>query len=287
MSTHDKNITSLKTLLDDLYKKYSLPHLETDPVYFPHQYKDPIDIEIVGLISSALAYGKVDLFKPKIAYILGIMGKSPSSYIRTFDPVKEKGFDTFVYRFNRGPDVVHLLSVIQRIIRDSGSIKGFFLKGYSTDDPDIEKALYSFVQRILEMKHSKAYPDGKLSDGFRHLFPTPGKGACKRLNMYIRWMVRKDSIDFGIWNEISPSKLIMPIDTHVARLSRYLGLTERNGADWKMAVEVTGALKALDPEDPVKYDFALSRLGILNECPAKRDEIKCSKCGIRDVCVRS
>lgn len=286
MSTHDKNITSLKPLLEDLYRKYSLSYLESDPVFFPHQYKDPLDIEIVGLISSGLAYGKVDLFKPKIAYILGVMGRSPSTYIRTFDPAREKSFDTFVYRFNRGPDIVHLLSVIQLIIKDSGSIKGFFLKGYAADDPDIERALSSFVNRILKMKCSETYPDGRLSDGFRHLFPTPGKGGCKRLNMYLRWMVRKDSIDFGLWNEIPPSNLIMPIDTHVARLSRYLGLSRRKSVDWKMAKEVTEALKSLDPKDPVKYDFALSRLGILNECPAKRDEGKCGKCGIKGVCVR-
>ena len=285
MSTHN-NRARLRPLLDDLYKKYSLSYLESDPVYFPHQYKDPLDIEIVGLISSALAYGKVDLFKPKIACILGVMGKSPSAYIRTFDPAGEKRFDSFVYRFNRGADITHLLSVIHLIIKDSGSIKGFFLKGYMTGDPDIERALSSFVNRVLEMDCMEAFPDGRLSDGFRHLFPTPGKGGCKRLNMYLRWMVRKDSIDFGLWKEIPSSKLIMPIDTHVARLSRYLGLSKRKSVDWKMAKEVTESLKILDPMDPVKYDFALSRLGILNECPAKRDESKCWECGISGVCVR-
>lgn len=287
MSTHDNNRAGLKPLLDDLYKKYSHSHLESDPVFFPHQYKDPLDIEIAGLISSALAYGKVDLFKPKIAYILGIMGKSPSAYISTFDPAGEKRFDSFVYRFNRGADIIHLLSVIQLIIKESGSIKGFFLKRYTTGDPDIERALSSFVNRVLEIDCMEAFPDGRLSDGFRHLFPTPGKGGCKRLNMYLRWMVRKDSIDFGLWNEIPPSKLIMPMDTHVARLSRYLGLSKRKSVDWNMAKEVTEALKILDPMDPVKYDFALSRLGILNECPARRDEGKCRECGIRGVCVRT
>ena len=286
MSTHDNNRARLTPLLDNLYKKYSLSYLESDPIYFPHQYKDPLDIEIVGLISSALAYGKVALFKPKIAYILGVMGNSPSAYIRTFDPAGEKRFDSFVYRFNRGADITHLLSVIQLIIKDSGSIKGFFLKGYTTGDPDIGKALSSFVIRVLEMDCMEAFPDGRLSEGFRHLFPTPGKGGCKRLNMYLRWMVRKDSIDFGLWKEIPSSKLIMPIDTHVARLSRYLGLSKRKSVDWKMAKEVTESLKILDPMDPVKYDFALSRLGILNECPAKREGIKCWECGIRGVCVR-
>lgn len=276
----------LKHLLDGLYDKYSIAHLESDPIYFPHQYKKPVDIEIAGLISSALAYGKVDLFKPKIAYILGVMGKSPSSYIYDFHPSEEKAFNDFVYRFNRGPDIVQLLSVIQQMVESKGSIKSFFLEGYSDTDPNIEKALSSFVQRVLDMDCRKAFPDGRLSDGFRHLFPTPGKGACKRLNMYLRWMVRKDSVDFGLWEEVPPSKLIMPIDTHVARLSRYLGLSGRKSVDWKMAVEVTEVLKALDPKDPVKYDFALSRLGILNECPVKKDEGKCRECGIRGVCVR-
>lgn len=281
-----KTDKQLKPLLDGLYNKYSSSYIESDPVYFPHQYKKPEDIEIVGLIASSFAYGKVDLFKPKIAYILELMGNSPSSYIESFDPSAEKRFNSFVYRFNRGPDIIHILSVIQRIVRDSNSIKGFFLKGYSRNDPDIENALFSFVKRVLEMDCREAFPDGRLSGGFKHLFPIPGKGACKRLNMYLRWMVRKDGIDFGIWNEIPPSKLIMPIDTHVARLSKYLGLTERKGIDWRTAREVTEALKHLDPKDPVKYDFALSRLGILNECPARKDEDKCRECGIRGVCMR-
>jgi uncharacterized protein (TIGR02757 family) len=276
----------LKPLLEDLYEKYSVSYVESDPVYFPHQYKKPEDIEIVGLISSVLAYGKVDLFKPKISYILGIMGRSPSSYIKDFDPAREKRFDSFVYRFNRGPDIIHLFSVIQRIIKTSGSIESFFMKGHSPDDSDVENALYSFVQRVLEMDCREAFPDGRLSEGFRHFFPTPGKGACKRLNMFLRWMVRKDSVDFGLWKEIPKSKLIMPVDTHVARLSRYLGLNRRKSADWRMAREVTEALKKLDPKDPVKYDFALSRLGILNECPAKLDENKCRGCGIKGVCIR-
>lgn len=280
------DIAKLKPLLEDLYRKYSISYLESDPVYFPHQYKRAEDIEIVGLIASSLAYGKVDLFKPKIAYILKVMGESPYSYIKSFDPAGEKGFDSFVYRFNRGVDIIHLLSVIKRMIETSGSIRSFFVKGYSDEDQDIEKALSFFVKRVLEMDCREAFPTGKLSDGFRHLFPTPGKGACKRLNMYLRWMVRKDKIDFGLWGEMSPSKLVMPIDTHVARLSRYLGLSRRKSADWRMAKEVTEALKILDPKDPVKYDFALSRLGILNECPARKDENKCRECGIKGVCIR-
>lgn len=276
----------LKRILDDLYSRYSLSYLESDPIYFPHQYKEPLDIEIVSLIASALAYGRVDLFKPRIAYILNVMGIYPGRYVKEFEPKKEHGFDAFVYRFNRGPDIIHLLSVIRRMIEDSGSIRAFFLKSYSAGDADIEKALSSFVQRILEMDCREAFPDGKLSDGFRHFFPTPGKGACKRLNMFLRWMIRRDRLDFGIWGDIPPSKLIMPIDTHVARLSKYLGLTKRKGVDWKMAKEVTESLKALDHKDPVKYDFALSRLGILNECPTKRDENKCKECGIKGVCVR-
>ena len=179
MSTHKNNRAGLKPLLDNLYKKYSLSYLESDPVYFPHQYKDPLDIEIVGLISSALAYGKVDLFKPKIAFILGVMGTSPSAYISAFDSAGERRFDSFVYRFNRGADIVHLLSVIQLIIKDSGSIKNFFLKGYMSEDPDIERALSSFVNRILEIDCIETFTYGRLSDSFRHLFPAPGKGGVQ------------------------------------------------------------------------------------------------------------
>ncbi len=123
--------------------------------------------------------------------------------------------------------------------------------------------------------------------GVRFFFPSPsGKSPCKRLNLYLRWMVRRgDDLDFGLWEQVDPARLVIPLDTHVARISRHLGLSQRKTADWKMAEEVTDALKELDPLDPVKYDFSISRLGILERCTKKRSASMCRECVINDVCV--
>ena len=121
----------------------------------------------------------------------------------------------------------------------------------------------------------------------RYFFSSPAGGsACKRLNLYLRWMVRHDpGLDLGLWTEVPPSRLVIPLDTHVARIARYVGLSSRNTADWKMALEVTRALREFDPGDPVKYDFAICRLGILDYCPRKRDALKCAACLLKPVCT--
>ncbi|MEE9614775.1 MAG: DUF2400 family protein, partial [Thermodesulfobacteriota bacterium] len=165
-------------------------------------------------------------------------------------------------------------------------------KGYSPEDKSVKEALISFSERALGLKTDGIYGPGPLPSlpsgaGVRFLFPSPeGRSPCKRLNLFLRWMVRRgDGLDFGLWKGVSPSKLIIPLDTHIARISRYLGLTSRNSADWAMAEEVTDSLRKLDPLDPTKYDFSLSRLGILDECPTRRDPIKCESCMIKGVCV--
>ncbi len=282
----------LKKHLDKLYATYDRSFLSSDPLWFVHEFTDDRDREIVGLIASSLAYGRVSTIKKSIARVLEAMGNDPFHFTMGFDPAKNKGegaFPDFVHRFNTGRDVACLIYFVKQMITECGSIGGFFLKDYKTQDANIKNALASFSARALLLDSGGIYGTKELPEkaGVRFFFPSPETGsACKRLNLYLRWMVRTgDDLDLGIWTGVNPGKLIIPLDTHVARLSVLLGLTRRRSAAWPMAQEITEELKKLDPKDPVKYDFAISRLGILDECSRKPNPAKCTTCMVKEVCV--
>ncbi|MDE2484969.1 MAG: TIGR02757 family protein, partial [candidate division NC10 bacterium] len=230
----------------------------------------PDDREIAAFVTASLAYGNVKQIHRSAKAALEAMGDSPAKFIRRFDPTHDTArFQQFVHRFNSGVDLALLCYLLHQAIAAAGSLQAFFLKGYDPTHEDIEPALTSFVERMLSLDISPSYPSGLLpaKAGVRFFFPSPAQGsACKRLNLFLRWMVRRgDAIDFGIWAEVSPAKLIVPLDIHVARIVRQLSLTRIKQPNWRMAKEVTGRLRAFDPEDPVKYDFALCRLGILKQ----------------------
>lgn len=279
----------LKNRLDALYATFDLAFLATDPLEFVHKYDAPEDREIVGLVSSSLAYGRVDTIKKSIARVVDVAGPRPYRFTRRFDPVRGKSlFEGFVHRFNRGDDIACLFWFARQMIEESGSIGNFFMKGYSPDSRNVKEALAAFSHNVLSLDSTAVYGKKVLPPkaGVRFFFPNPADGSpCKRLNLYLRWMVRKDKLDFGQWSKVDPAKLIIPLDTHIARISKNIGLTKRANADWKMAEEITEALKALDAADPVKYDFALCRLGILDKCPRNADMLKCESCLIREICV--
>lgn len=261
----------LKQLLDELYHRYSRPvFLSTSALSIPHGYRRPDDREIAAFVTASLAYGNVKQIHRSAKAALEAVGDSPAKFIRQFDPAHDTArFQQFVHRFNSGADLALLCYLLHQAIAAAGSLQAFFLKGYDPTHEDIEPALTSFVERMLSLDVSPSYPSGLLpaKAGIHFFFPSPAQGsACKRLNLFLRWMVRRgDEIDFGIWTEVSPKKLIVPLDTHVARIARQLGLTRIKQPNWRMAKEVTGRLRAFDPEDPVKYDFALCRLGILKQ----------------------
>lgn len=280
----------LKAQLDRLYKTFDLAFLASDPLEFIHKYHTPEDREIVGLIASSLAYGKVAGIKRSVARILDAIGPSPYRFTGRFDPRKGKGiFSGFVHRFNTGDDIACLLWFARQMIEDKGSIGGYFEKGYSKKDVNVKNALCAFSEGALSLDSSAVYGARVLAPkaGVRFFFPNPKDGSpCKRLNLYLRWMVRRgDKLDFGLWKGVDPASLVIPLDTHIARISQNIGLTKRTSTDWKMAEEVTEALKKLDPEDPIKYDFAICRLGILDRCPKKADRSKCASCLIAGICV--
>jgi uncharacterized protein (TIGR02757 family) len=279
----------LKESLDKFYKSYNLTNrINNDPIEFPHRYKKPEDIEVVGLIASALAYGKVTLFKPVLERIFKRMGEGPSDFLLHFDIKKNAHlFSDIKYRMNKNEDILCLIYLISAVLKGQGSLQRLFMSFYNPVDEDISPALSSFVDYFLKIDTSAVYGKDIKPFGLLQFLPSPVKGStCKRFNMFLRWMIRSgDGVDFGIWNHVPPSKLIIPIDTHIARISRNIGLTNRKNADWKMAKEITENLKIFSPDDPVKYDFALCHTGISGDCPTAPSIEKCKRCNLSDICI--
>ena len=278
----------LKQPLDRLCREFDWARrVEQDAIQFPHRYHDPADIEIAGLFASCMAYGRVDLFGAWVTWVLDRMGESPARFVWSFDLEKHRHlFAGFRYRFNRDRDVLAFCLAAQRVLARHGSLEAFFLEGYSSAHPHVGLALEHFAHGFVGGDLSAVFPRNRLSYGFKHWFPLPSTGgACKRLHLYLRWMVRRERPDFGIWRGIPPSALLMPVDTHIENMARSIGLTRRRSRTWRMVEELTAALRRLDPADPVKYDFALCHKRMSGQCLNRRDVSVCSPCGLKPVCV--
>ena len=284
----DQKDIQLKKVLDNLYENRSKTHLANDPLSFCHRYSAPEDREIVGLIASSFAYGNVKIILKNLAGIFALMGDSPRKFVEGFEPEQGKAlFSGFKHRFNDSRDLCALLLAARTMIEEADTIENFFLGCYNREADDLTPSLIEFSAAILAMDYSPVFESRDIPKDsyFSFFFPSPASGsACKRLCMYLRWMVRADDgIDLGIWKEIPPTKLVIPVDAHIERISRYLGLTQRKQADWRMAREITGALRKLDPCDPVKYDFSLCHIGISERCDGK-DRLRCNSCAIGELC---
>ena len=250
-----KAITNLKEKLEELYSFYNKKKfVHPDPLEFLYNYKNLRDREVAALIASSLAYGRVVQILKSVSTVLEIM--SPSPY-RFLTDVSEKellnSFTGFKHRFTTGEDMSFMLLAAKKMIEQDGSLLNAFVSGYSPSDENILPALSSFVRRLVNESGGQK----------NSLIPLPDRGsACKRLILFLRWMVRKDRVDPGGWNRICPSKLIIPLDTHMHSICTGLKMTSRKQADMQTAIEITSAFKKIVPEDPVKYDFSLTRLGI-------------------------
>jgi uncharacterized protein (TIGR02757 family) len=190
-----------------------------------------------------------------------------------------------VHRWIRGVDVVALLWLLHQMVDRSGSIEGFFLDGYDRAAVDIGDALDGFSRRAMALDLRAVYgrrvPKQR---GVGYFFPRPSAGSgCKRLNLFLRWMVRRDQVDLGAWSGAKPSQLIVPLDTHVIRLGRCLGLTRYTSPGWKMAAEITASLRAIDPVDPVRFDFSLCHVGMMNACGFGRRQGD-AQCPLKGIC---
>lgn len=260
----------LKALLDDLYKTYDFnARIAYDPICIPKLYSRPEDIELSAFIASCLAYGKVSLFLPVTKKILSKMGSSPYEFVVNFDPLTHRSyFEGIYYRFNKPQDLIALISRLSRVLRQYRTLRDCFYKHYTKNNHDYPLALLSFVKELL----GKA----TYSKGLQQLLPLPLKSPCKRLNLFMRWMVRDKDIDFGLWDFVPKDKLIIPLDTHICRIARCLGLTAMKSPSWSMAVKLTNRLRSFDSSDPLKYDFALCHQGIAQICSKQR----CKGCQI-------
>jgi uncharacterized protein (TIGR02757 family) len=255
--------------LDDLYRTFDHVTSATDPIHIVRRYSQPADREVVGFCAAALAFGRVTSVLQSIEALLRVMGPRPAAFVETFDAARDRGpLEPLVHRWIRGRDLVALLIILQRMLRDAGSLEQFFLAGDDASQPDISAALDSFSERALQTNLRPAY-GARLPTrpGVCYFFPRPAAGsACKRLNLFLRWMVRTDAIDLGVWKHVSPARLVVPLDTHVIRLGRCLRLTRYASPGWKMAADITATLRGIDPADPVRFDFSLCHVGMMNAC---------------------
>jgi uncharacterized protein (TIGR02757 family) len=281
------SIPRLKAPLERLYREVDwAARADLDAIRYPRRYRDPADREVVALFAACMAYGRVDLFGPRVEWVLARMGESPHRFILGFDATKHAArFEGFRYRFNRPPDVSAFCVATQRVLIAHGSLGACFAAGVAPADRDVGPALERFVERFLSPEAAAVFPGGRPSYGYRHWFPRPSTGgACKRLLLFLRWMVRREPPDFGLWPAIPPSALIVPVDTHIENMARSIGLTRRRSRNWKMAEEITARLRALDPDDPVKYDFPLCHKRMSGQCLNRRDARICGPCGLRPLC---
>jgi uncharacterized protein (TIGR02757 family) len=269
----------LKKILDRFYRGYDFPgRISHDPIRFPLRYKNPRDIEVAAFIASSFAYGKVELFSEVLERVFSLMGESPYDFLLGFAVKRHRGrFEGIKYRFNESDDIVCLLFLLHMALKKYSSLENAFRLSYAPVDADIGRGLAGLISSLLKTDTSQVYGKDSRPPGLVQFLPSPVNGsACKRANLFLRWMVRDKDIDFGIWKDIPKSKLVIPLDTHIARISRCLGFTERKTQDWKTAIEVTSALRKFDPEDPLKYDFALCHHGISGLCG--RGEENCGAC---------
>jgi uncharacterized protein (TIGR02757 family) len=275
----------LKLALDRLYESFNYPESATDPIQIVRRWRAPDDLEVVAFCAAALAFGRVASVLQSIERLAQIMGERPAAYVRRFDPARDgHALAHLVHRWTRGVDLVALLWLMRQMIDRAGSIEGFFLEGYDPRSDDVGDALDSFSKRAMALDLKAAYGRVPKRPGVGYFFPKPSAGsACKRLNLFLRWMVRRDELDLGVWTRVPPSALVVPLDTHVIRVGRCLRLTRYVSPGWRMARDITASLRRLDPVDPVKYDFALCHLGMMNACGFSQPQ-RDAQCPLRGVC---
>jgi len=249
---------------------------------FLYQYSNQADMEIVAFLAAALAYGRVQQIQKSLMDLLGRIGDSPATFVRNFDKPRRKKLKDFKHRFTTGDDISDLLMLLKKVLSRYGSIQEFFVQGYNPGDKNVIAALSNFCDSLLDM-YAKTH-NGHVPRGLSYLLPRPAAGsACKRLNLFLRWMVRNDEVDSGLWKSIDKAKLIVPVDVHMGRLCRILGLHDQKTVSLSTAVKITESFAEIEPADPVKYDFALSRVGILENCTGQHQS-SCEFCELFRFC---
>jgi len=250
----------LRTFLDQKVLEYNQPaFIEKDPICIPHDYKKKQDIEIAGFFAAIFAWGNRTTIINKSKDLMLLMDNAPHDFILWHKPAQLKQLFRFRHRTFNTSDLLYFIEFLRHHYSANESLETAFSKWMEKTDTDTARALTGFHHYFFSMEH--------LTRTKKHIATPYAGSSCKRLNMYLRWMVRKDAsgVDFGLWNRISPAQLVCPIDLHVARVAQRFGLLTRKKADWAAAIELTEYLRQFDPNDPVKYDFALFGLGVMEK----------------------
>lgn len=251
---------SLKAFLDEKAARYNTQKfIASDPVSVPRQFKAKADIEISGLLAATIAWGQRATIINNARRLVNYMDGAPYDFIMNFTEADLSNFRKFVHRTFNGEDCVYFLWALKNIYQQYGGLEQVFTEGFSLKNQDVFSAIMQFRTTFFELEHP--------ARTLKHVANPSKNASAKRINMFLRWMVRKDEsgVDFGIWNNISPAQLVCPLDVHSARVARKLGLLSRKMNDWKAATELTANLKKFNAEDPVKYDFALFGLGVFEK----------------------
>ncbi len=255
---------NLKEKLDKHYLAFDKSQISPDPLQFLHLFKDEKDIELIGFIASVFAYGNVSQIINSLNKILIISKHHPFDFVMNLDRKKsEEAFQNFKHRFYTSTDIQLLFLLLRNVYSEYGSLKSLFNSYCDSKEFVLKYTINKFSEHFIKLAQNLT-PNQNLTPGLKFMFPLPDHGsACKRINLFLRWMVRRDELDFGIWSDIiKPNKLIIPVDTHVARVCKSLRLTKRKNVSWLMAEEITRNLCRFDPADPVKYDFAICHIGM-------------------------
>jgi uncharacterized protein (TIGR02757 family) len=272
-------------------RSVSVPHAEflrNDPVHLARRYRGREDREVAALLGALLAFGKASAFIPKVRALLDLLGPSPRRYAESYHPGRDRAFfSSFRSRIYRGDDVRLLLWNLRAVLLEHPSLEDAFLSGPAGDGPAGHLArLTAFAGLFRRLDPWPITGSHRLAPGYRHLVVDPSGGsACKRWNLFLRWVVRPDDgVDLGVWRRVDPGALVIPLDIHVGRITRLIGIRNRRTSDWKSAEEVTMRLRSIDPRDPVRFDFALSHLGISESCRGRWVREICGPCALRTIC---
>jgi len=284
MALTAEDVPLVKLRLNQLVNAYGPQNLDSDPLGLVHGYPCREDREVAAFFAAALAFGNAKAVRTSIQRVFSRMGGHPAKFLLGFEMKKgKKLFNGIVHRWVRTTGLVRFAHVIGAALREFGTLEAAFMLDYDPRAATLIGSLTSFCDRL----HAFA-PENttKNDDGFDYLLPNPsGLGACKRLHLFLKWMVRPaDGVDLGLWSIPRPDQLVIPLDTHIARIGGLLGLTDRRTPNRQMAEEITASLKLVNPGDPTAYDFAISRLGILGHCPRQPNDYLCSGCLLQDIC---
>jgi uncharacterized protein (TIGR02757 family) len=269
----------MKPALDRLYTAFNYPESAFDPIQVVRRYERLDDREVVGFMAAGLAFGRVASVVRSISAVCAAMGASPAAFVRGFDPARDgRPLRGLVHRWTRGEDLIAVIWTLRQLIEAHGSLEAAVAADLDPVAPDVGPALDAFSERARRVDLRPAYGRRPRRPGAWYFFTRPSSGAaCKRLNLFLRWMVRCDGVDPGGWTKVPARQLVVPLDTHTIRVGRCLGFTRRASPGWKMAVDITAALRAHDPVDPVRYDFSLCHLSMMGGCgyATKQGDAQC------------